>query len=162
MLCFTNINRATSLKDGFTNNLQFSAPDNAKIFRQILESWQRQTSNIFAWDYSVNFTDTMSPFPNFSVLQPNIQFLREKKIPNDSKRNCSTYRFGTEQKNRFQIAHLKKIEFLFNFSLTDDIYRNSIGTKRTQKEIIFFNLTKRKRKKSFRSNGYCKEKIWLQ
>ena len=81
MLCFTNINRATSLKDGFTNNLQFSAPDNAKIFRQILESWQRQTSNIFAWDYSVNFTDTMSPFPNFSVLQPNIQFLREKKIP---------------------------------------------------------------------------------
>ncbi|MBI1938288.1 MAG: DUF4838 domain-containing protein [Ignavibacteriales bacterium] len=42
-------------------------------FTQDLIEWSKLTNNIFLWDYVVQFTNYVSPFPNFHVLQPNIQ-----------------------------------------------------------------------------------------
>ena len=38
-----------------------------------LAEWSKLTNNIIVWDYVVQFTNLVSPFPNFHVLQPNIQ-----------------------------------------------------------------------------------------
>jgi hypothetical protein len=38
-----------------------------------LAGWSKITNNIIVWDYVVQFTNLVSPFPNFHVLQPNIQ-----------------------------------------------------------------------------------------
>lgn len=38
-----------------------------------LAEWSKLTHNIIVWDYVVQFTNLVSPFPNFHVLQPNIQ-----------------------------------------------------------------------------------------
>ena len=42
-------------------------------FVRDLESWRALTSNIYLWDYVVQFRNLVSPFPNLRVLQPNIQ-----------------------------------------------------------------------------------------
>ncbi|MDR3625246.1 MAG: DUF4838 domain-containing protein [Ignavibacteriaceae bacterium] len=42
-------------------------------FVKDLHDWSKLTNNIYLWDYVVQFTNFVSPFPNFQVLQPNIQ-----------------------------------------------------------------------------------------
>jgi hypothetical protein len=42
-------------------------------FYKDLVGWSKLTDNIFMWDYIVQFTNYISPFPNFHVLKPNIQ-----------------------------------------------------------------------------------------
>lgn len=71
MLCFTHVNRALPIATG---------PDNAKMFRDITARWKQQTSNIFVWDYVINYFNTLSPFPNLQVLQPNIQYFRDNNF----------------------------------------------------------------------------------
>lgn len=71
MLCYTHVNRALPIGTG---------PDNAKMFRDITNNWKKQTDNIFVWDYVINYLNTLSPFPNLQVLQPNIQYFRDNDI----------------------------------------------------------------------------------
>lgn len=35
---------------------------------------KKQTNNIFVWDYTVNYFNTISPYPNLYTLQPNLQY----------------------------------------------------------------------------------------
>jgi hypothetical protein len=42
-----------------------------------MKDWALLTDNIFVWDYVVQFSNFITPFPNFHVLQPNIQFFKE-------------------------------------------------------------------------------------
>lgn len=48
-------------------------------FTKDLIEWSKLTSNIFLWDYIVQFTNFISPFPNLQVLQPNIQLFAKHK-----------------------------------------------------------------------------------
>ena len=49
------------------------SPKGKELFLNITD-WRRLTSNIYLWDYTVNFSHQVSPFPNLTVLGPNIQF----------------------------------------------------------------------------------------
>ncbi|WP_297983039.1 DUF4838 domain-containing protein [uncultured Chryseobacterium sp.] len=71
MLCYTHINRGVPIATG---------PENAVFFRNITSKWKAQTNNIFVWDYVINYLNTLSPFPNLQVLQPNVQYLRDQNI----------------------------------------------------------------------------------
>ncbi|HEX3072089.1 MAG TPA: DUF4838 domain-containing protein, partial [Ignavibacteriales bacterium] len=42
-------------------------------FVKDLKDWSKLTNNIILWDYVVQFTNLICPFPNFHVLQPNLQ-----------------------------------------------------------------------------------------
>lgn len=50
----------------------------AKSFRNKLTGWQRQTDNIFVWDYYTQFTNLLAPFPIESTLGANMKYLKEK------------------------------------------------------------------------------------
>lgn len=43
-------------------------------FRKDYEGWQKLTNNIIIWDYIVQFTHYISPFPNLHTLQPNLEY----------------------------------------------------------------------------------------
>ena len=43
-------------------------------FVKDINDWKKITSNIYLWDYTVNFNHFLAPFPNLFTLQPNIQF----------------------------------------------------------------------------------------
>lgn len=46
-------------------------------FVNALEGWSAISNNIFVWDYGINFDNQVSPFPNFHILQPNIQLFHK-------------------------------------------------------------------------------------
>jgi hypothetical protein len=43
-------------------------------FRKDIVDWGKICHNIYLWDYTVDFSHQISPFPNIHVLQPNIRF----------------------------------------------------------------------------------------
>jgi hypothetical protein len=65
MLCTIELNRSKPIEDD----------PSSKSFLQDIVDWGKIASNIYLWDYTVNFSHSTTPFPNLHVLQPNIQFL---------------------------------------------------------------------------------------
>ncbi|MCC6489880.1 MAG: DUF4838 domain-containing protein [Candidatus Hydrogenedentes bacterium] len=53
-----------------------SCPEN-KSFVEDMEGWAKISPHIYIWDYVVNFSHYIMPYPNFRVLQPNLQFFRD-------------------------------------------------------------------------------------
>jgi len=70
MFCSIECNRSQPLADD---------PRSADFVKD-MQDWSRLSDNIFAWDYVVQFKNYLTPFPNFHVLQPNIQFFRENNV----------------------------------------------------------------------------------
>ena len=61
----------------------FSHPfthDHNKGFVEDLKNWGKITDRIFIWDYVVNFSHYLLPFPNFDVLQTNIMILKNNNV----------------------------------------------------------------------------------
>jgi hypothetical protein len=53
----------------------------SRDFVKDMKEWTALTHNIFMWDYVVQFKTYTCPFPNFAVLQKNIQFFRKSGVP---------------------------------------------------------------------------------
>jgi len=53
--------------------------DNAsgREFMKAMQGWAAISENIFVWDYGINFDNYVAPFPNFPILQRNIQLFKE-------------------------------------------------------------------------------------
>jgi hypothetical protein len=64
MLCTIELDRSRPIA---------ADPAGASFVRDI-EDWSRICGNLYLWDYTVNFSHHVSPFPNLHVLQPNIRF----------------------------------------------------------------------------------------
>ena len=67
MLCTIECNRSKPLEEN----------DDPHSFANDLKDWSELTNNIYLWDYVVQFKNYLTPFPNFPVLQPNIQFFKQ-------------------------------------------------------------------------------------
>ncbi len=52
-------------------------PEN-KSFIKDTDGWAAIAPHIYIWDYVVNFSHYIMPYPNFRVLQPNIKFFRAR------------------------------------------------------------------------------------
>ena len=55
-----------------------TCPEN-KSFMTDLTTWSKQAPHLYIWDYVVNFSHYLMPYPNFAVLQSNIRTFRENK-----------------------------------------------------------------------------------
>jgi hypothetical protein len=70
MLCTIELNRSRPIADD---------PGSVSFLRD-LEDWVKIAERIYLWDYTVNFSHSISPFPNLHVLQPNIQLFAAHNI----------------------------------------------------------------------------------
>lgn len=70
MLCSIECNRSEPI----------STDPRSESFRRDMENWTKLTHNIIMWDYVVQFSNLVSPFPNFRVLQPNIRYFERNGI----------------------------------------------------------------------------------
>lgn len=69
-------------------------------FAKDLEDWGKKTNNIYLWDYECDFAYYIAPFPNFHVLQPNIQYFVENGATLQFQQaNCQTGNDFSELKN---------------------------------------------------------------
>ncbi|WP_289823645.1 DUF4838 domain-containing protein [Alistipes finegoldii] len=67
MLCDIDCDREVPLTDNASG----------REFIEAMEGWAALSDNIFVWDYGINFDNYLSPFPNFHIIQPNIQLFRD-------------------------------------------------------------------------------------
>lgn len=75
MLCNIDCRREVPLTDNASG----------REFVKAIEGWAKISNNLFIWDYGINFDNYLVPFPNFPVLQKNIQLF---------KRNHATMHFS--------------------------------------------------------------------
>jgi len=54
--------------------------ESGQEFVKSMEGWAAISNNIFVWDYGINFDNYVSPFPNFHILQPNIQLFHKNNV----------------------------------------------------------------------------------
>lgn len=55
--------------------------DNANSsFIKIIEDWNTVTSHLYLWDYTVQFSNYLSPFPNISTFSDNYKFFKKNKV----------------------------------------------------------------------------------
>ncbi|WP_018614931.1 DUF4838 domain-containing protein [Segetibacter koreensis] len=69
MLCTTYDERRIPLKEQTNNG-----------FNQNFKNWAAITSNLFIWDYIVQFVNSLSPFPNFYTMQSNVQYFATRDV----------------------------------------------------------------------------------
>jgi hypothetical protein len=67
--------RLCSIECCFAHDFK-TCPEN-QSFLHDLEKWSAITSHLYIWDYVVSFEHFLVPYPNFKVLQPNIQTFRD-------------------------------------------------------------------------------------
>ena len=70
MLCDIDCKREVPLTDN----------ESGRDFMRALEGWSRISNNIFVWDYGINFDNMVAPFPNFHIIQENIQLFHKHHV----------------------------------------------------------------------------------
>jgi hypothetical protein len=70
MLCTIELNRSKSIEDDVSS----------QSFVKDIVDWGKICKRIYLWDYTIDFANSVSPFPNLHVLQPNIQFFRKNNV----------------------------------------------------------------------------------
>ncbi|SDG81855.1 DUF4838 domain-containing protein [Psychroflexus sediminis] len=70
MYCPVGINRGRS----------FAEDPRSADMRAILKNWRETTENLFFWDYTVQFTDYFSAFPNIHTFQKNYDYLKNAGV----------------------------------------------------------------------------------
>ena len=71
--------RLCSIECCFSHKFK-SCPVNQEFLND-LEEWSSISPHLYIWDYVVNFSHYLMPYPNFSVLQPNIKtFIENSSI----------------------------------------------------------------------------------
>lgn len=61
----------------FAHPLSSECNENNAAFMNDLREWSRLTKNLYIWDYVVNYSNFMAPFPNIQVLGPNLRTFSE-------------------------------------------------------------------------------------
>jgi len=49
-------------------------------FKNTLENWSKTTSNLYLWDYTVQFSNYLSPFPNIHTFSQNYKLFKENDV----------------------------------------------------------------------------------
>nr|WP_242617588.1 DUF4838 domain-containing protein [Cecembia calidifontis] len=52
----------------------------SELFRARIKNWKAFNPNLFLWDYTVQFTHYLSPFPNIHTYQDNLKFYEEHGV----------------------------------------------------------------------------------
>lgn len=61
-------------------NKPIAADSSQDSFKHDLQQWGLLTHNILVWDYVINFSNIIGPFPNFHVLKPNVELFRDNHV----------------------------------------------------------------------------------
>jgi len=114
----------------------------SKGFVKDMEDWSNLTNNIFVWDYVVQFKNYLTPFPNFQVLQPNIQFFKKNNVDMMFEQGSSRNWSDLADLKQYLIAKLLWNPDLNTDSIIDDFLIKYYGPAEPYIES-YFNLMHR-------------------
>ena len=70
LFCPIELNRGKSI----ANN-----PENKSLIK-IMQNWGKVNSNLYLWDYTVQFSSYLSPFPNIHTFSDNYKFFKQNNV----------------------------------------------------------------------------------
>ncbi len=92
MLCTIECDRSKSLE----------SDTSVGSFLYDLKNWSAIADDILVWDYVIQFTNMLAPFPNLQVLQPNIQLFKKYHVSSVFEQGChGTYSENQELRQYF-------------------------------------------------------------
>ena len=65
-------------------------------FMTAIEKWSALTPQMYIWHYSINFSHSQLPYPNFDELAGNIQFYQDRRVHGLFVQDMGTDGFGAE------------------------------------------------------------------
>ncbi len=72
--------RLCTIECCFSHPLSDPSCDRNKELKSDLENWYEICKRIYVWDYTTNYAYTVGIFPDFGVLQANMQFFRDHGV----------------------------------------------------------------------------------
>ncbi len=72
--------RLCSIECCFAHPLETCSSEANRRFRDDIVAWGPIAPLLYVWDYTPNFANYQQPFPNFDVLQPNVQFFVDHNV----------------------------------------------------------------------------------
>ncbi len=109
MLCTIECDRSKPL----------AADTSAGSFPADLRRWSAIAGDILVWDYVIQFTNMIGPFPNLKVLQPNLQLFKKHHVASVFEQGCH----GTYSENQ-ELRQYLLAKLLWNPDLDVDSVRN--------------------------------------
>lgn len=70
LFCPIELNRGKSIHNDPAN----------KSFVKIMQNWGKTASNLYLWDYTVQFSNYLSPFPNIHTFSDNYKFFKQNNV----------------------------------------------------------------------------------
>ena len=70
LFCPIELNRGKSIPNDPAN----------KSFIKILQNWGKTASNLYLWDYTVQFSNYLSPFPNINTFSDNYKLFKHNNV----------------------------------------------------------------------------------
>lgn len=52
----------------------------SKSFRKTVQDWNKTTTHLYLWDYTVQFSNYLSPFPNIHTFSDNYKFFKKNNV----------------------------------------------------------------------------------
>lgn len=109
MLCTIELNRSEAIE----------IDERSAGFVKDIRDWGQIANNIYLWDYTVNFSHHITPFPNLHVLQPNIQFFTANNVRQHFQQSNTDVGHEFSELKSYLIAHL-----LWNPDVSVDSLKN--------------------------------------
>lgn len=70
LICPIELNRGIAIENDNTS----------RPFRKTLQDWSKTSSHLYLWDYTVQFSNYLSPFPNIHTFSDNYKFFKNNNI----------------------------------------------------------------------------------
>jgi hypothetical protein len=113
MLCTIECDRSRPIRNDTTPG----------SFARDLQNWSTLSDDILVWDYVIQFTNMIAPFPNLKVLQPNIRLFRDHGVTGIFEQGA----YGTYSENQ-ELRQYMLAKLLWNPDLdVDSLIRDFTG-----------------------------------
>lgn len=136
MLCTAEVNR----------NLPIESDTSNADFINALKAWRQLTSNLYLWDYTVNFANNVSPFPNLSTLQANIQFFVKNGIKEQFQQTNAEAGFEFAELKSYLISRLLWNPYIKTDSVLVDFFKGYYGKAATWIRDYAYHMERESRK----------------
>jgi len=118
MLCTIECDRSKPLE----------ADTSAGSFTHDLREWAAISQNILVWDYVIQFTNMLAPFPNLPVLQPNVQLFEKYHVTSLFEQGCRGTYSENQELRQYLLAKLLWNPHLNTDSLQREFLQGYYGT----------------------------------
>jgi hypothetical protein len=117
MLCTAELSR----------NLPIEVDPNSAGFVADLKGWRTLSDNLYLWDYVVNFSNNISPFPNLRTLQSNIQFFVKNGIKEQFQQSNAETGFEFAELKSYVLSRLLWNPYVKTDSIFNEFFRGYYG-----------------------------------